>query len=89
MGLKSAIGNLAGWGLLAGAVFATGVVAIAIVESLLWGLTSGRFLRIWFSAGFALTAGFVGYVVRKRVAGNVLPLDYDISVAFRGGQGGL
>ncbi|MCG1003218.1 MULTISPECIES: hypothetical protein [Halobacterium] len=89
MGLASTVGSVVGLALLALAALATILVGVVAAQSLLWGLTSGRFLTIWFAAGFALTTGFTGYVIRKRIAGNVLPLDYDISVAFRGGQGGL
>ncbi len=89
MDVKSAVGNLVGLLLLAVAALAVLSAVAAVVSSLLWGLTAVRFATIWFSAGLALTAGLTGYVVRKRVAGNVIPLDYDISVAFRGGQGGL
>ncbi len=89
MGVKSAVGNLVGLLLLAVAGLAVLSAVAAVVSSLLWGLTGVRFATIWFSAGLAMTAGLTGYVVRKRVAGNVIPLDYDVSVAFRGGQGGL
>ncbi|MGB9964776.1 hypothetical protein [Halobacterium hubeiense] len=89
MSVKSVVGRLAGWLLLAVAGVAALNVAWMVASSALWGVTTARFLTGWFSAGLALTAGLTGYVVRQRVAGNVIPLNYDVSVAFRGGQGGL
>jgi len=89
MKLATVAANLVGLALLAVSGVATlGVVGLVGV-SLLDGLTGARFAALWFTAGLALTAGFCGYVLRKFAAGNVIPLDYDISVAFRGGQGGL
>lgn len=60
-----------------------------IGASIAWGLSGPRFRAILFAYGIAVTAGFFGYFARKLAAGQVLPVDYDVSAGFRGGQGGL
>jgi|GEM_PF-2250644 len=86
MKLGKVAAKLAGLALLAvagvAAVAAVGALALTLVD----GLTGTRFITMWFATGLALTAGLCGYVLRKYAAGNVIPLDYDISIAFRGGQ---
>lgn len=89
MDLKSVVGNLFGYLLLAVASLATLWCLSAIGASLIWGLSGQRAMLILTTFGFAFTTGFFGYFVRKAVAGQVLPSDPDISIAFRGGQGGL
>ncbi|RDI71518.1 hypothetical protein [Halopelagius longus] len=50
------------------------------------GATEGRLLAVLSSFGSAVTFGFFGYFVRKFVAGQVLPIDVDKSVAYRAGR---
>ncbi|GAB6861862.1 hypothetical protein ACFR97_10980 [Haloplanus litoreus] len=56
---------------------------------LLAGPTGPRVVAAMVAFGLALSAGLTGLVVRKRAAGTLLPSDVDLSVGFRGGQGGL
>jgi hypothetical protein len=56
---------------------------------LLTGPTGPRVVAAMVAFGFALSAGLTGLVVRKRAAGTLLPSDVDLSIGFRGGQGGL
>ncbi|MFB6126225.1 MAG: hypothetical protein ABEJ79_02855 [Halolamina sp.] len=53
------------------------------------GSSNWRFATALVRVGLAMMFGSFGYFLRRRVAGEVIPLDYDISAAFRGGQGGL
>lgn len=63
---------------------------VGLVGWLIWaGPTATRVMAIMVAFGLALGAGLTGAVFRKRAAGTLLPSDVDISVAFRGGQGGL
>jgi hypothetical protein len=89
MGLKSVVGSVLGTLLLAGAAlsFLWGLVLVG--ASLYWGLTALRLQLLVVAFGLAFTLGFTGYYIRRLVAGTVLALDYDVSVGFRGGQGGL
>ncbi|WP_411964156.1 hypothetical protein [Haloferax sp. YSMS24] len=86
MGIKSALGNAVGFALL---VVATGALLNAVYlvgVSVLSGVTGPRIAAIVFSLGLTVTAGFVGYFVRKAVAGQVMPSSFDVSVAYRGGR---
>lgn len=89
MGIKSAVANTIGYLLLGVAGLATLWCLSAIGASLIWGLSGQRAMLILTTFGFAFTTGFFGYFVRKAIAGQVLPSDPDISIAFRGGQGGM
>lgn len=63
---------------------------VGLVGLLLWnGPTATRVMTIMVAFGLALGMGLTGVVVRKRAAGTLLPSDVDLSVGFRGGQGGL
>lgn len=83
------LGNAVGYLLLGFAVIAAGTGIGGIGLILLYGLTAVRLSVVMVAFGFAIYAGFFGYYIRKLVAGHVLDIDYDISVGFRGGQGGL
>jgi hypothetical protein len=72
----------------------------ASVLAALWGLglvawivqagpTEPRVVATMVAFGLALGCGLTGAVARKWATGTLLPTDADISVAFRGGQGGL
>lgn len=81
-------------GLLGALLLAVGALAaiwgIALVGWLLWaGPTGPRVVAAMVAFGLALGAGLTGVVCRKRAAGTLLPADVDLSVGFRGGQGGL
>lgn len=63
---------------------------VALVGWTLWaGPTEARVVATMVAFGLALGAGLTGVVLRKRAAGTLLPSDVDLSVGFRGGQGGL
>jgi hypothetical protein len=86
MGIKSAVGNAVGLALL---VVAGGALLNAVYlagMSALTGVSTTRVAAIVFSLGLTVTAGFVGYFVRKAVAGQVMPSSFDVSVAYRGGR---
>ena len=56
---------------------------------LLAGATGPRIVATMVAFGLAMSTGLTGVVLRKRAAGTLLPSDVDLSVGFRGGQGGL
>jgi hypothetical protein len=63
---------------------------VGLVGWTLWaGPTEARIVAAMVAFGLALGAGLTGVVLRKRAAGTLLPSDVDLSVGFRGGQGGL
>ncbi|SEA09384.1 hypothetical protein SAMN04488065_1800 [Haloplanus vescus] len=63
---------------------------VALVGWLIWvGPTATRVMAALVAFGAAIGAGLTGAVFRKRAAGTLLPSDVDLSVGFRGGQGGL
>jgi len=63
---------------------------VGLVGWLIWGgPTATRVMAAMVAFGLALGAGLTGAVFRKRAAGTLLPSDVDLSVGFRGGQGGL
>jgi len=51
--------------------------------------TAPRVMAAMMAFGLAIGCGLTGVVLRKRAAGTLLPSDVDLSVGFRGGQGGL
>ena len=83
------LGNAVGYLLLGFAATAAGIGIGNVGLIILQGLTVARLSIIMIAFGFAMYAGFFGYYIRKRVAGQVLDIDYDISAGLRGGQGGL
>ncbi|MFC6826741.1 hypothetical protein [Halopelagius fulvigenes] len=86
MSLKSAVGGAFGYLLLLAALGAAvwGVWVVGLTLSN--GATAGRLMAILSSFGTAATFGFFGYFVRKVVAGQILPIDVDKSVAYRAGR---
>jgi hypothetical protein len=63
---------------------------VALVGWTLWaGPTATRVMATMVAFGLAMGCGLTGLVCRKRAAGTLLPSDVDLSVGFRGGQGGL
>ncbi|KAB1187825.1 MULTISPECIES: hypothetical protein [Haloferax] len=85
MSLKSALGSVFGLFLLAVAGLSVLVAASLVGVSLLSGLTELRIVGVMCALGTALIAGFSGYFVRKAVAGQVMPSNFDVSVAYRSG----
>jgi len=64
--------------------------SVGLVAWLLWaGPTATRVVTAMVAGGLAVGCGLTGVVCRKHAAGTLLPSDADLSVAFRGGQGGL
>lgn len=86
MGLKSTVGGAFGYLFL--------VVALAAALWGIWlagqtlqsGVTAVRLFAVMVAFGCAVTFGFFGYFVRKAVAGQILPMDVDRSIAYRGGR---
>ena len=67
-----------------------GLWGVTLVGWTLWaGPTATRVVATMVAFGLALGLGLTGLVLRKRAAGTLLPSDVDLSVGFRGGQGGL
>ena len=67
-----------------------GLWGVALVGWTLWaGPTATRVMATMVAFGLALGLGLTGLVLRKRASGTLLPSDVDLSVGFRGGQGGL
>ena len=63
---------------------------VGLVALTLWaGPTEARVVATMVAFGLAMGFGLTGVVLRKRAAGTLLPSDVDLSVGFRGGQGGL
>ena len=60
-----------------------------VVWTLRAGPTATRVMATMVAFGLAMGFGLTGVVLRKRAAGTLLPSDVDLSVGFRGGQGGL
>ncbi|SFF84431.1 hypothetical protein SAMN04488063_0499 [Halopelagius inordinatus] len=86
MGLKSAVGGAFGYLCLAVALGAT-LWGLWLLGETLWrGVTEVRLFATMVAFGCAVTFGFFGYFVRKAVAGQILPMDVDRSVAYRGGR---
>lgn len=46
-------------------------------------------LGFTFGIGLFFGCGLTGYFIRKAVAREVIPLDFDTSAAYRGGQGAV
>lgn len=86
MSLRSALGNAVGLVLLVVAGGALLNAAYLVGVSALTGVTGIRVAATMFSFGLAVTAGFFGYFVRKVVAGQVMPSEFDTSIAYRGGR---
>lgn len=67
-----------------------GLWGVTLVGWTLWaGPAATRVMATMVAFGLALGLGLTGLVLRKRAAGTLLPSDVDLSVGFRGGQGGL
>lgn len=67
------------------ALWGLGLVA-SIVRT---GPTEPRVVAAMAAFGLAMGCGLTGVVACKWAAGSLLPSDVDLSVGFRGGQGGL
>jgi len=66
------------------------LLGILLLGWMLWaGPTATRVMAAMMAFGLAIGCGLTGVVLRKRAAGTLLPSDVDLSVGFRGGQGGL
>lgn len=86
MGLKSILGGLFGY-LLFAVGLGSALWGVYLVGLTLWsGATEIRLFGIMVAFGCAVTFGFFGYFVRKVVAGQVLPMDVDTSIAYRAGR---
>ena len=85
MSLKSRAGGLVGYAFLAVGALGGAYGAAMIGYVAFAGATAGRLTGVLAGFGLLVTCGLTGYVVRKTVAGQVLPSDVDTSVAFRGG----
>lgn len=85
MNIKKVFGNAVGVLLLVSAGIAViagiGVVGLIVIE----GATVNMVMLVMTAFGFSLFTGTFGYYTRKRVAGNVLSLDYDIAPGLRRG----
>ncbi|RDZ52371.1 hypothetical protein C5C07_11330 [Haloferax sp. Atlit-4N] len=85
MSLRSALGNAVGYALLGFACLSMAFAGYWAAMSALTGVTAGRVMFVVSGLGAAVTTGFSGYFVRKAVAGQVMPAEFDVSVAYRGG----
>lgn len=89
MGLIARLTALLGTLLLAASSLAA-LWGVGLLVWMLWvGPTATRVMAAMVAFGLALGGGLTGTVLRKRAAGTLLPSDVDLSVGFRGGQGGL
>ncbi|MEF8856314.1 MAG: hypothetical protein V5A16_02695 [Haloplanus sp.] len=89
MSLTARLAALAGTLLLAASALAA-LWGVGLVGWTLWaGPTATRVVAAMVAFGLAIGCGLTGVVLRKRAAGTLLPSDVDLSVGFRGGQGGL
>ncbi|ELZ76106.1 hypothetical protein C5B89_08705 [Haloferax sp. Atlit-47N] len=86
MSLRSALGSALGYALLGLACLFVVFAGYWAAVSALTGATAGRAMFVVFGLGAAVTTGFFGYFVRKAVAGQVMPSEFDVSVAYRGGR---
>lgn len=89
MALTTRVAGLVGLLLLAASALAA-LWGVGLVGWTLWaGPTATRIMAAMVAFGLAMGFGLTGVVLRKRAAGTLLPSDVDLSVGFRGGQGGL
>lgn len=89
MGSTTRLTALAGTLLLAASALCA-LWGVGLVAWMLWiGPTATRVMATMVAFGLAMGCGLTGVVFRKRAAGTLLPSDVDLSVGFRGGQGGL
>jgi hypothetical protein len=65
------------------------LLGVTLVGWTLWAGPTPRLMAAMVAFGLALGCGLTGLVCRKHAAGTLLPADVDLSVGFRGGQGGL
>jgi hypothetical protein len=87
--LRSRLASLLGTFLLAVAALAA-LLGVCLVGWTLWaGPTATRVMTAMVAFGLAIGLALTGAVARKWAAGTLLPSDVDLSVGFRGGQGGL
>lgn len=86
MSLSRAVGSVVGY--LCFALAALGVLyaTLFVYQSAVSGLTAARTFGVMMGLGLALTGGLFGYTIRKKVSGQVLPVDYDVSTAFWGSR---
>jgi hypothetical protein len=89
MDLSARVVALLGTLLLAAGALATLWGVGLVAWTLRFGPTATRVVATMVAFGLALGCGLTGAVARKWATGTLLPTDADISVAFRGGQGGL
>ncbi|AZH26480.1 hypothetical protein [Haloplanus aerogenes] len=89
MSVVSRLAALAGALLLAVSALAA-LWGVGLVGWMLWaGPTATRVMATMVAFGLSIGCGLTGVVLRKHAAGTLLPSDVDLSVGFRGGQGGL
>jgi len=89
MSVGSRLVPLVGTLFLAASALAT-LWGVGLVGWMLWaGPTATRVVAAMVAFGLAIGCGLTGVVCRKYAAGTLLPSDVDLSVGFRGGQGGL
>ena len=89
MGLTARLVALLGTLCLAASALAA-LWGAALVGWMLWvGPTGPRVVAAMVAFGLAIGLGLTGAVACKWAAGTLLPSDVDLSVGFRGGQGGL
>ncbi|POG55860.1 hypothetical protein [Haloferax marisrubri] len=86
MSLRSALGNAVGYALLGLACLFVAFAGYWAAMSALAGVTAGRVMFVMSGLGAGLITGFSGYFVRKVVTGQVMPSEFDVSVAYRGGR---
>lgn len=89
MGLRSLFGTVVSYALLLLAVAGIGGALWFSTRIALAGASGPRVSGLLFSVGLVVLGGFLGWVVRMAVGGNLLPADVDPTTMFRGGQGGL
>lgn len=89
MSLKSRLAGLLGLAFLVLAVVGPLYAVWMVGEMVLYGVTAPRAMGVLFGVGLFVTCGLTGYFIRKAVAGQVVPVDFDRSIAYRGGQGGM
>lgn len=89
MSLKTRLAGLVGLAFLAlaglGPLLSLWMIATMVVD----GATGARLMGVLVGVGLFVSCGLTGYYIRKAVAREVIPVDFDTSAAYRGGQGGL
>ncbi|MWG34747.1 hypothetical protein [Halomarina oriensis] len=84
MRLSRAVGSAVGYCCVTLAALGVLYAALFVYQSAVPGLTAARTFGVMMGLGVALTGGLFGYTIRKKVSGQALPVDDDISTAFWG-----